>query len=142
MKNFNSGPIIYVEDDMDDRIIFKEILSQIGVTNELLFFDNGKEFLNFLYKAEVQPLLIVSDINMPVMNGIELRKNIVEDDRLMEKSIPFIFFTTSINTKEIKLAYNLTVQGYFKKPTDIAEMKANLKMIIDYWCICKHPNMS
>lgn len=141
MKNMNQGPIIYVEDDLDDRLIFQEILNSIGVSNAILFFDNGKDFLDYLYDSDEQPLLIVSDINMPVMNGIELRKNIIADEKLMQKSIPFIFFTTSINIKEIELAYQLTVQGYFKKPTDLDEMKTNLKMIIDYWCICKHPNM-
>ncbi len=140
MKSMNQGPIIYVEDDMDDRLIFKEILNSIGVTNELQFFDNGKDFLEYLYTAKEQPLLIVSDINMPVMNGLELRKNMISDEQLRKKSIPFIFFTTSVNSREIELAYELTVQGYFKKPTDLHEMKTNLKMIVDYWCICKHPN--
>lgn len=140
MKSMNQGPIIYVEDDMDDRLIFQEILNSIGVTNAVHFFDNGKDFLEYLYVSSEQPLLIVSDINMPVMNGLELRKNIISDEKLMQKSIPFIFFTTSINSREIELAYELTVQGYFKKPTDLDEMKINLKMIVDYWCICKHPN--
>ena len=140
MKNYNQGPIIYVEDDLDDRLIFKETLHNLGIRNEILYFDHGRHFLEYLYETADQPLLIVCDINMPVMNGLELRKVILNDERLKKKSIPFIFYTTSVNAKEIEIAYDLTVQGYFKKPSDIEEMKTTLKMIYDYWCICRHPN--
>ncbi len=140
MKNTNQGPIIYVEDDMDDRLIFKETVQSIGITNEILYFDHGRQFLDYLYETSDQPLLIVCDINMPVMNGLELRRVILGDERLKKKSIPFIFYTTSINSREIEIAYDLTVQGYFAKPSDMEVMKSTLKMIYDYWCICKHPN--
>jgi hypothetical protein len=69
-----------------------------------------------------------------------LRKIILDDERLRKKSIPFIFYTTSINANEIDLAYELTVQGYFKKPSDLHDMKTTLKMLYDYWCVCRHPN--
>ena len=115
MKNYNQGPIIYVEDDLDDRLIFKETLYQLGVKNEVLYFDHGRHFLEYLYETHDQPVLIVCDINMPVMNGLELRKMILDDPRLKKKSIAFVFYTTSVNSKEIETAYDLTVQGYFKK---------------------------
>jgi CheY-like chemotaxis protein len=140
MKSINQGPIIYVEDDMDDRLIFKETVQSIGITNEILYFDHGRQFLDYLYETSDQPLLIMCDINMPVMNGLELRRVILGDERLKKKSIPFVFYTTSINAKEIEVAYDLTVQGYFAKPTDMEVMKSTLKMIYEYWCICKHPN--
>jgi CheY-like chemotaxis protein len=139
MKN-TLGPIIYVEDDIDDRLIFREVVESFGMSNKLMFFDNGQQFLDYLYDSKVQPLLIICDVNMPIMNGFELRKSIMEDETLKKKSIPFIFYTTSVNVKEIELAYALTVQGYFKKPSGIDEIRATLKMIIDYWCVCKHPN--
>ncbi|MEO6718950.1 MAG: response regulator [Ferruginibacter sp.] len=139
MKN-TLGPIIYVEDDIDDRMIFKEVVQSFGMTNKLLLFESGQEFLDFIYTSKVQPLLIVCDINMPIMNGFELRRTIMEDEKLKRKSIPFIFYTTGTNSREVELAYELTVQGYFKKPADIYEIKSTLKMIIDYWCVCKHPN--
>jgi CheY-like chemotaxis protein len=139
MKN-TLGPIIYIEDDVDDQMIFKEVVESFGFINQLLFFANGQLFLDYMYQTKTQPLLIVCDINMPIMNGFELRKSIMEDERLKRKSIPFIFYTTSVNSKEIDLAYELTVQGYFKKPSAVDEIKATLRMIIDYWCVCKHPN--
>ncbi|MDO9373227.1 MAG: response regulator [Bacteroidota bacterium] len=140
MKNANRGPIIYIEDDLDDRHIFKETISGLGISNEILYFDHGAHFLEYLYATPDQPLLIVCDINMPVMNGLELRKTLLADKELKKKSIPFIFYTTSVNPKEIEIAYDLTVQGYFKKASDMLEMKTTLKMIYDYWCICRHPN--
>ena len=139
MKN-TLGPIIYIEDDVDDQMIFKEVVESFGFINQLLFFANGQSFLDYIYQTKTQPLLIVCDINMPIMNGFELRKSIMEDERLKRKSIPFIFYTTSVNSKEIDLAYELTVQGYFKKPSAVDDIKATLRMIIDYWCVCKHPN--
>src|SRR6187551_111534 len=100
MKNSKQGPIIYVEDDLDDRLIFKETMSSIGIDNEILYFDHGRHFLDYLYETPDQPLLIVCDINMPVMNGLELRRMILNDTTLKKKSIPFIFYTTSINSRE------------------------------------------
>jgi CheY-like chemotaxis protein len=74
------------------------------------------------------------------MDGLELRKEINENEFLRKKSIPFIFLTTTSNRTVIEQAYEMMVQGYFVKPNSIQEIKETIKMIIDYWKVCRHPN--
>lgn len=135
-----SGPIVIVENDLEDQEVLAHMLESIGVKNELRFFDNGKLALDYLRTMSRQPFLILCDINMPLMNGLELREQICNNAYLREKSIPFIFLTTSSNYRDIKKAYELTVQGYFKKQDTYGALKKDLEDIIAYWSKCKHPN--
>ncbi len=134
------GPIIIVEDDLDDQDILKEVLNDLMVTNEQLFFTTAQAAWDYLMITEEQPFLIMSDINLPGMNGLEFRKAITENDYLRSKSIPFIFHTTSADRTAVKKAYELVVQGFFQKQVSISALKNDLKLIIDYWKTCKHPN--
>jgi CheY-like chemotaxis protein len=59
-----------------------------------MFFDDGNAALNFLMKTEVEPFIILSDINMPKLNGIDLREKIHKNEQLRFKSIPFLFLST------------------------------------------------
>ena len=77
---------------------------------------------------------------MPVMNGLELRKKIQEDAQLRRQSIPFVFLSTAARPKEVMEAYDLTVQGFFVKASQLAEMEKSLELIFRYWMNCKHPN--
>jgi DNA-binding NarL/FixJ family response regulator len=74
------------------------------------------------------------------MDGLELRKEINENEFLRKKSISFIFLTTTSTKSVIEEAYEMMVQGYFVKPNSIQEIKETIKMIIDYWKVCRHPN--
>jgi CheY-like chemotaxis protein len=72
------GPIIVIEDNLADQRILVEIFKNLNYENELLFFNDGLEALEFLNKADKIPFLIISDINMPKINGFELRSRIHE----------------------------------------------------------------
>lgn len=135
-----TGPIIIIEDDVDDQDIICEILRELNVRNEVKVFENGLKALEYLRRTEEQPFLILCDINMPQVNGIQVRDEINNDEYLKNKSIPFIFLTTTANRQTIKAAYCLSVQGFFQKPSSLIEMKSTLKEIVDYWKNCKHPN--
>ena len=90
-----SGPIVIVEDDIDDQEIMEGALRELGISNEIVFLNNGDEGLNYLKgNFKKQPFLILSDINMPGMNGVELKRQIDSDPELRRKSIPFIFFVS------------------------------------------------
>lgn len=129
-----------VEDDQDDCEIIKTALIELGVKRELRCFTNGEEALIFLKSTDETMFLILCDINMPKMNGLEFRKRIDEHEELKKKSIPFVFLTTSIAEKSVKSAYEMMVQGYFKKPDTFDEMKRLLLLTVEYWATCKHPN--
>ena len=73
------------------------------------------------------------------MTGLELYQKIKENEILRAKSIPFIFLTTASDQKVIIDAYELCVQGFFVKPASINELKETVRMIVDYWKVCKRP---
>ena len=135
------GPIIIVEDDLDDQELLTDAFKEIGVERKLIFFDRPQEAFDFLKNTPEQPFLIFSDINMPRQSGIEFKRQIDNDPQLREKSIPFVFFSTAVKKEDVEIAYKeLTVQGYFKKSNDYTDLKNVLHVIIEYWKICKHPN--
>jgi len=135
------GPIVIVEDDLDDQEMIQEAMEEVGIKNELVFFDRSLKAFEFLKSTTQQPFLILSDVNLPAQNGIEFKRQIDEDRQLREKSIPFVFYSTAVDKNSIDTAYKeLTVQGFFKKKNKYEELRKDLKLIVDYWTICKHPN--
>src|ERR671927_491382 len=100
------GPVIIIDDDLDDHDMFQYVLQKIDPGNEIKFFLNGEEALHYLQTTDDKPLLILSDLNMPRMGGMELRKIINGNEYLKQKSIPFIFFTTSASPKEVADSYD------------------------------------
>jgi len=135
-----SGPIIIIEDDQDDQEIIGEIFEKLGYENKVIFFKDGNDTLEFLNRTDVHPFLILSDINMPVIDGFELRNKIYTNEMLQTKCIPYLFFTTSSNRKEVERAYGLSVQGFFVKPNSVRELENTLKKIMDYWIECIAPS--
>lgn len=133
-------PIIFLDDDMDDQEIMREVLEDLQVPYRIDFYMHAKDLLDYLYTTKEVPFLIFSDVNLPSMNGLELRKIIFENEYLRIKSIPFIFLSTSSDEFAVKEAYNLTVQGYFVKQYSIPDIRATIKLIINYWEQCEHVN--
>jgi CheY-like chemotaxis protein len=134
------GPILIVEDDEDDQHVYGNVISTLNKKNEVVFFSEGQQLLDYLSVTVQKPFLILCDVNLPEMTGLELRRKINENDFLRRKSIPFIFFSTSENRAAVKEAYDLTVQGYFVKDAQYDEIVRQLKLILDYWTSCLHPN--
>lgn len=134
------GPIIIIEDDQDDQEILGEIFEKLGYENKVVFFRDGNDTLEFLNKTDIHPFLILSDINMPAINGFDLRNKIYTNEMLQTKCIPYLFFTTSSNRKEVEKAYGLSVQGFFVKPNSVRELENTIKKIMDYWIECIAPS--
>jgi CheY-like chemotaxis protein len=134
------GPIIIVEDDLDDQEIINDILQSLKLSNTILLFSDGTEALTYLQTMKEQPFLILCDINLPKMNGLEFRMEINLDERLRKKSIPFIFFSTNASKETVTKAYDLTVQGFFVKEHTLKELHDTIALIINYWMQCRHPN--
>ncbi|HEU4471182.1 MAG TPA: response regulator [Flavisolibacter sp.] len=133
------GPIVIIEDDLDDQSILEEVFGLLEVKNELLFFTNGLKALEHLKVAAEDPFIIISDVNLPGMSGPDLKREINKDPVLREKSIPFVFFTTTASNQAVKDAYEMMVQGYFQKGNSFAELTNALRLIVGYWTLCKHP---
>ncbi|MEJ7587551.1 MAG: response regulator [Ferruginibacter sp.] len=135
-----TGPIIVIEDDQDDQLILQEIFTNLKFVNEIIFFGDGELALNYLINSSTEPFLILSDINMPKLNGLELREKIHTNEDLRIKCIPYLFFTTTAEQKHVIDAYSKSVQGFFAKPHSFEKLKRTIRIIVDYWQECESPN--
>lgn len=135
-----NGPIIIIEDDQDDQELMAEVFAELEYKNEILFFGDGELALDHLVNNKVEPFIVFSDINMPKLNGMELREKIHNNEDLRLKSIPYLFFSTSSEQEFIIDAYSKSVQGFFVKPNNYTDLKKTLKTIIEYWKTCVSPN--
>ena len=134
------GPIIIIEDDIDDQEILGEAFHDLGCKNEIIFFPDGEKALEYLTSTDVEPFIIFSDINMPKLGGMELREKIHENEDLRLKSIPYLFFSTSAEQKNVVDAYSKSIQGFFVKPTNYKDIKEVIHTILTYWEACVSPN--
>lgn len=135
-----NGPIIVIEDDRDDQELMSEVFEELGYKNEILFFEDGELALHHLESNHVEPFIVFSDINMPKLNGMELRDKIHNNEDLRLKCIPYLFFSTSSEQQFIIDAYSKSVQGFFVKPTNYTDLRNTIKTIIEYWKACVSPN--
>jgi len=133
------GDIVLIDDNKDDLFLMEHAFHALGITNKLLTFDNAVDALNYL-KSNVQPMLIICDVDMPTMGGLELRQKLYENSTLRRKCIPFIFLTGGDSEVDIELAFEFSVQGFFQKTTNFDECVRLLEIIITYWRTCKFPH--
>jgi CheY-like chemotaxis protein len=135
----SEGPVIVIEDDVDDKEMLEETFKKLGYKNELLFFGDGQEALDFLNTSDVIPFIILSDINMPKLDGFALRDKIKMDAELQIKCIPYLFFSTASSQKAVVDAYSLSVQGFFVKQNTMVELEKTVTVIMEYWRRCVAP---
>ncbi|QMW00974.1 response regulator [Spirosoma foliorum] len=136
----NSGPIIIVEDDEDDQFLLQRIFQELEVENPVHYFSNGQQVLDYLTTTDEIPFLILCDVNMPIMSGIELRKLISEHDTLSQKAIPFIYLSTDASLPIVENVYKDTIQGFFQKAVGYQAAKEQLYWILGYWQYCVFPH--
>lgn len=134
------GPIVVIEDDIDDQEMLQSIFNNLDYKNKIIFFTDGNLALEYLNNADVQPFLILSDVNMPKIDGFSLRNKVFMNEQLQTKCIPYLFFTTSASKKAVMDAYSLSVQGFFVKPNSIAGLQNTIRKIVEYWQECIAPN--
>ena len=135
----NPGPIIIIEDDPDDQDIIRQLLEEIATGAELQFFSDAASAFTYISRKDVVPFIILSDINIPIMNGFQLRDKIHEDHELRMKCIPYIFVTTGGESNAIMEAYSKNAQGFFIKPNTIDGWKQMLLNTVNYWMDSKKP---
>ena len=131
-----TGPIVIIEDDQEDQEILQMAFDDLQLGNEILFFSDGENAYAHLTTTAVEPFLIFSDINMPKLNGFELRERIQQNEEARIKAVPFLFFTTASDPIHVIDAYSKSIQGFFIKPFDFNELKITIKSITDYWQRC------
>ena len=135
-----NGPVIIIEDDDEDQEFLREVFNKLDYPNPILFFSNGEAALEYLSHPTILPFIIISDINMPKLDGFELRTKLKTDADLAIKCIPYLFFSTAQNQKAVIDAYSLSVQGFFVKQTSMSELEKTISIIMEYWQRCAAPN--
>ena len=111
------------------------------ISNKIIWFTDSQSAFDFLKTTREQPFIIFSDVNLPAQNGIDFKRKIDADKQLRKKSIPFVFYSTFVSQDVVNETYTkMTIQGFFRKGASYKEMKSDIKVIVDYWQICKHPN--
>ncbi len=130
----NKIPILLTEDDKVDAMTVKRALKELKVTNPLIIVENGEEALEYLKDvSNEQPGIILLDLNMPKMNGIEFLEIAKKDNKL--KKIPVVVLTTSKEEQDKIESFNLGVAGYMIKPVDYLQFVEVVKTIHLYWTL-------
>ena len=134
----SSKPILLVEDDCVDVMTVKRALKELDVANPLISTGDGEEALDYLHNdTATRPCVILLDLNMPRMSGIEFMKIAKADDSL--KTIPIIVFTTSNTDQDITHSFELGAAGYMVKSVDYNKFIETIKTIDSYWSLSKLP---
>jgi CheY-like chemotaxis protein len=148
--NFSMSPteekllnILLVEDDSVDVMNVQRAFVKNNITNPLHIAFNGVEALNMLRgsngkpKLNPSPRIILLDINMPKMNGLEFLRELRNDEDL--KSVSVFVMTTSNDDQDKIEAYNLNVAGYILKPLSFEKFVNAVAVLNSYWKLCEQP---
>ncbi len=127
--------ILLIEDDAIEVMKFKRVLSKFEVNHEVIEANNGEEAQQILTEKDKLPSIILLDLNMPKVNGIEFLAELKNNKEL--QYIPVVVLTTSSNYKDLKRCYELGIAGYIIKPLKYEEYVLKMEMLLDYWSINK-----
>ncbi|SEO52604.1 Response regulator receiver domain-containing protein [Nitrosospira multiformis] len=131
-------PILLVEDDQVDVMRIIRAFKEIGVTNPVVHRENGEDGLNYLKdETNDKPCLILLDLNMPIMNGIEFLQAVKKDKRI--RRIPVVILTTSDNHEDKLSSFNSSAAGYIEKPAGYRQFVEIARSINAYWTISEMP---
>ena len=134
MQNLNNQQDVWIiDDDGEDHDLITEIFKETKLPYPLNFFTSGKEMLNVLAKASEAPFMIISDVNLPAMDGFELREKLLASHNNKFHSVPFIFWSNTASETQIRKAFELRCHGFFIKEPNYNDWKVSLIHIIEYW---------
>lgn len=133
-----NGDIIIIEDDPDDWEVlidvFKKVMKEQKYDNRVIVFEDSTMVLDYLNESDTELFMVISDINMPLLDGLKLRESICANPVLHKRCTPYVFLTTgAINKDHINKAKELSVQGFFEKPASLKDYKILIAEILGYW---------
>ena len=137
--NTNGIDILLVEDNPLEAQLTIRGLKSIAMGRRLMHIENGPDALDFIFacglfkerKLDDLPRVILLDINIPKINGLEILKRIKSDNRT--KKVPVIMFTTSRESEDLNTAYELGANSYIVKPVDYTKFNATIAKLGEYW---------
>jgi CheY-like chemotaxis protein len=123
--------ILLIEDDAIEVMKFNRVLSTLNMNHKIIEANNGEEALTVLKEKDIIPDIIILDLNMPRINGIEFLKILKNDEYL--KYIPSIILTTSNNHKDVLECYKIGIAGYVLKPLKYENYVERIRKMLEYW---------
>ncbi|MBC8047690.1 MAG: response regulator [Fimbriimonadaceae bacterium] len=139
--NLNEIEIVLVEDNLADAELTIRALKDAHIMNNLIHLKNGEEALDFLYSrdayvsrnANIHPKVILLDLRMPKISGIEVLREIKSDENL--KSIPIVVLTSSTEDPDVQECYKLGVNSYISKPVEFNRFAEVVGQLGLYWLL-------
>jgi CheY-like chemotaxis protein len=125
--------ILLIEDDMIEIMKLNRVISTLKLPHKLMEANNGEDALNLLKEKDNIPDIILLDLNMPKINGIEFLKILKNDNDL--KYIPTIILTTSNNKKDLLECFEIGIAGYILKPLKYEDYIVKIEKLLAYWSI-------
>jgi two-component system, response regulator len=135
--------ILIADDSPKDVELTIAALAENNLANEVVVAEDGEEALDYLYKrgkfegVDGMPAVILLDIKMPKMNGIEVLRHIRSDPKF--KLIPVIMVTSSREERDLVESYKLGANSYVVKPVDITQFIDAIKVLGQYWAVINQP---
>jgi CheY-like chemotaxis protein len=141
MENMNKiGRILMVEDDAKDVELTLTALEEYNLANEVVVTHDGEQALDYLYcrgeyktRSRDNPAVMLLDLKLPKVDGLEVLKQIKADERL--RIIPIVVLTSSKEEKDMVASYKLGVNAYVVKPVDFHEFANAIKELGVFWAI-------
>jgi CheY-like chemotaxis protein len=123
--------ILFIEDDNIELMKLRRTIAKLKLKHEVTEAKNGEEALQKLDSADALPDIILLDLNMPRMSGIEFLKILKVHDTL--KYLPTVILTTSENRADLLECYKIGIAGYVIKPLKYEEYQSKLQKVLEYW---------
>ena len=123
--------ILLIEDDAIEVMKLERTLSKVETKHNIIKASNGEEALDILNSGQKLPDIILLDLNMPRMSGIEFLE-VVKDDIILQY-LPTIILTTSENRADLLRCYQLGIAGYVIKPLTYEDYESKMKLLLQYW---------
>ncbi len=125
--------ILLIEDDIIEVMKLKRTIATLKLSHEIVEANNGIQALEILNKKDNLPDIILLDLNMPMLNGIEFLTMLKNCNAL--KNIPAIILTTSNHQKDLLECYKIGIAGYVLKPLKYEEYTSKIQHVLAYWSI-------
>ena len=129
----NALNILLIEDDMIEVMKLKRTIKKLELNHNITEANNGEEALELLKQKDRLPDIILLDLNMPKLNGIEFLKILKADERL--RYIPTIILTTSSNQKDLLECFKVGISGYILKPLKYEDYVQKIDKLLAYWSV-------
>ena len=135
MEKSNAIEILLIEDNLDDAGLTIRALKKHNLANNLLHLQDGEEALTYLFSERLNaiPKVILLDLKMPKVDGIEVLRRLKADER--KKIIPVVVLTSSKEERDIVESYKLGVNAYIVKPVDFEKFVKAISEIGFFWLL-------